>query len=309
MQTNQPFDRIRKISHAEIDLQQWDEVISKAQNRRVYAFSWYLDISSEGWDALVWGNYEFVMPLTLRKKWGITYLIQPCESQQLGIFPTPPADVLKRFWEEIFRLYKYAAISLNSENFPNISLAEIEIKPRQNFLLNLNQSYQNTFSHFSPYSRRHLRRALKNELTISENISIHDYIEFKKLNQPAEIYGNCLPMFRQIIEYTVAQKKAVLMGVCDRDKALCAAALFIFDTNRIYYLGGVSSKQGKTLSAMFLLLNHVILKFAGQNIFLDFEGSMVPGIAEFFKGFGAQPETYYYAKFNRLPKPIRLIKK
>lgn len=355
MQMNRKSDRIRKIPHAEIDLQRWDEVISKAVNRRVYAFSWYLDITSEGWDALVWGDYEFVMPLTRRKKWGIAYLVQPCESQQLGVFPAPPADVLKRFLEAIFRLYKYAAINLNSENPPDDFPEKMEVNPRQNFLLNLNQSYEKMSSDFSPYTHRHLRRVRQNgvvisvhpqppdggfksavqknsfsstesgqengkeeisqiekesgELIISENISVNDYIEFKKLNQTAEIYGNCLPVFKRIIEHSVAQQKAAVMGVYDRNGALCAAALFISDTNRIYYLGGVSSGEGKALSAMFLLLDHVIRKFAGQNVSLDFEGSMVPGIAGFFKGFGAQPETYYYIKYNRLPKPVRLIKK
>ncbi len=33
---------------------------------------------------------------------------------------------------------------------------------------------------------------------------------------------------------------------------------------------------------------------------LDFEGSMVPNIAKFFKSFGALPEKYYHYKVKRI---------
>ena len=41
----------------------------------------------------------------------------------------------------------------------------------------------------------------------------------------------------------------------------------------------------------------------------DFEGSMIPGVARFYAGFGANPETYFQLKFNRLPLPLRWIKR
>jgi hypothetical protein len=41
---------------------------------------------------------------------------------------------------------------------------------------------------------------------------------------------------------------------------------------------------------------------------LDFEGSEIPGIARFFKSFGAEKFHYYRLKMNRLPWFIKLIK-
>jgi hypothetical protein len=42
---------------------------------------------------------------------------------------------------------------------------------------------------------------------------------------------------------------------------------------------------------------------------LDFEGSNIPGIARFYKGFGALPQTYYSLHQNRLPKLLQIFKK
>jgi hypothetical protein len=78
---------IQHLTHAEIDKVKWDACIDKAGNGLIYGHSVYLNKMCNGqWDALVMGNYETVMPLTRRKKWGIYYLYQPAFTQQLGIF-------------------------------------------------------------------------------------------------------------------------------------------------------------------------------------------------------------------------------
>ncbi len=42
------------------------------------------------WDALVLDDYQAVMPLTWRSKFGIRYLYQPAFTQQTGIFSASP---------------------------------------------------------------------------------------------------------------------------------------------------------------------------------------------------------------------------
>jgi hypothetical protein len=52
----------------------------------------------------------------------------------------------------------------------------------------------------------------------------------------------------------------------------------------------------------------LIKEFAGQPIILDFEGSDIPGIAQFNKSFGAEKEFYFKIKINRLPWWLKLLK-
>ena len=59
---------IKYLSHNNIDLKKWDICIQNAYNSLIYAESWYLDIVSPNWEALVYNDYEYVMPLPLKRK-------------------------------------------------------------------------------------------------------------------------------------------------------------------------------------------------------------------------------------------------
>jgi hypothetical protein len=83
---------IKHLAHIEIDRQKWDACILNACNSLVYAESWYLDIVSPNWEALILGDYEYVMPLPVKKKFGVSFLVQPPLTQQFGIFSSNKID-------------------------------------------------------------------------------------------------------------------------------------------------------------------------------------------------------------------------
>jgi len=151
------FIKYRK--HGEIDYDKWDRCIKSASNSRIYATSWYLDRTAIIWDALVRGDYEFVMPLPAGKKYGIRYIYQPVFSQQLGIFPAPDNKIAAHFFSEIRKRFRYAIIHLNSEN-PDPGISETGyFTVRNNFLLFVNKGYQAVFENYSKNTKRNLTRA------------------------------------------------------------------------------------------------------------------------------------------------------
>ena len=116
MQLMNKIPVLQYIKHSEIDSEKWNQCIDAAQNSRIYAYDWHLDRTAIVWDALVLGDYDFVIPLPIRKKWGIKYLYQPLLSQQLGIFPIPPQNIAQLFYSEIVKLFPYSSFHLNSKN-------------------------------------------------------------------------------------------------------------------------------------------------------------------------------------------------
>jgi hypothetical protein len=60
---------ITYLKHTEIDKYKWDACITRASNSLVYAYSWFLDVVSPNWDALILDDYTAVMPITHRKKY------------------------------------------------------------------------------------------------------------------------------------------------------------------------------------------------------------------------------------------------
>jgi len=298
---------LKYLEHKNIDYKKWDHCIENAGNSRVYAMSWHLDRTAGIWDALVWGDYDVVMPLPYRKKWGIKYIYQPLFSQQLGIFPHPPEFILKQFYSALIHHFRYADTQINSKN--NQVSGPITFLPRDNYLLNLSKNYHEIASGFSKNSSRNIKKAHKNSLSFVAGIRIEDYLDFKRNNLPANLPDDTFKKLKSII--ALGQYKGIgeIYGVYTNENALCAAVYFCRWKERVIYMNAATSLKGKELRGMFFLLDQFIQENAGSNLLLDLEGSTIPGVARFYAGFGAIPETYYQLKFNRLPLPFKWMKR
>ena len=300
---------IRYLKHSEIDYSKWDECIKSASNSRIYASSWYLDRSAGCWDALMWGDYSYVMPVTFRKKLGIKYLYQPVFSQQLGIFPQPPENIFVLFIKELKEKFRYIDIQLNSQNIPSEESVSGNCSTRHNYILSLDSSYKMITGNYSKNTKRNLEKAYKNRLTYSLNISIEEYIRFTRDHLQAGLGTKDLKILKSIIAICRYKGIGDIPGVYTKDNNLCATVFFCRWNNRIIYLNAASSDEGKNLRGMFLLLDQFIKINAGEESLLDFEGSMIPGVSRFYKGFGALPEKYCHFKYNGLPPLVRWLKK
>lgn len=281
--------QISHLQHKDIDLNRWDQCISESINQLTYAFSWYLNIVSPGWEALVAGDYEFVMPIPVKRKYHFPYVVQPHFTQQLGVFSKNPVNetILNQFIKKI-PYYSYQ-LNLNKQNINS----EIEVLP--NYILNLNSAYTLIASKYSKNTQRNIEKAQKNSLIIDNQLSTDDFIEFYKASQktyqPAQ--GDII---RKIIDAGIEKKIVNLYGIRSADNELVASLCILISSKRMTYLLPVSSTEGKKLSAMFLMIDKLIRQNAEKEIIFDFEGSQIDGIARFYKGFGAENQPYFMLK-------------
>uniref|UniRef100_UPI0032172AA2 hypothetical protein n=1 Tax=uncultured Draconibacterium sp. TaxID=1573823 RepID=UPI0032172AA2 len=299
----------RYISHSDINSVKWNRCIDNAGNCRIYAYDWHLDRTAEIWDALIWGDYEFVMPLPYRKKLGINYLYQPLYSQQLGIFPSPTQKVEQAFYEYLAQNFRYSDLHLNSENLQPKETGELQFLPRRNFLLPLVHDYEVLSSSFSKNTKRNISKARRSELTLVEGIRLQTYLNFKSENLQVNLSKKEFGSLKSLISYGLYKGFGQIYGVYTKDNQLCAAVYFCRWKNRVIFFNAASSQQGKELGGMYFLVNKFIEQNAGKNLILDFEGSMIPGVARFYSGFGAKAETYFQLKFNRLPLLVKWVKR
>lgn len=300
---------LQYIKHNEIDSNKWNRCIDGAQNSRIYAYDWHLDRTAIVWDALVLGDYDFVMPLPLRKKWGINYLYQPIFSQQLGIFPIPPKNIAQLFYLEVIKLFPYSSFHLNSKNPPLLNIEKIEFNERKNYLLSLAKDYKTIASSYSKNTKRNLAKAHKNDLQLIIGIRLKDYLDFKKKNLPVQLSKSELNSLRSLIAFGQRKGFGEIYGTYSSNNELCAAVYFCRWKDRVIYMSAASNERGKELNCMNFLIDSFIQKHASKNLTLDFEGSILPGVARFYKGFGAVPESYFQLKVNRLPLLLKWLKR
>src|SRR5690349_11427870 len=99
---------IRYLTRKEIDVAKWDECIDTASNGLIYAKSNYLDVMCTNWGGLVQNDYERVMPIPWRKKWGFSYIYPPYFIAALGVFGNRVApEVIQLFLGHIPKTFKY----------------------------------------------------------------------------------------------------------------------------------------------------------------------------------------------------------
>jgi len=285
-------ENIQYVQRKAIDEERWNRVISLSPYETAYAHTWYLDACSDQWDALILGDYQVVMPLAFRRKMGIRYLYQPRFCQQLGAYSEREvgAPVMKQFlhgMKQNFGLGDYALNEGNRlEDAPGFKLTE-----STNYTLPLLPGYASVSGGYSTNCRRNLKNAAGSGLVFSDRIPVEDLVLLKKEHdhtaQPESHYSHLVRMFSSLQQ----QGHLLACGVM-KDGILRAGALLAHCTKRIHYLLSVSSRAGREDNAMFMVIDQVIRTHAGNPVFLDFEGSDIPGIARFFRGFGARPGTY-----------------
>lgn len=282
--------QLKHLSNSAIDYDKWDKCITEASNSFPYAQSWYLNIVSPGWEAIVSDDYEYIMPLPLKRKYKIPYLVQPVLTQQLGIFSREIISEL--IIDEFIKAIPYYSYELNlNENNKTSKALEC-----QNLVLDLNQSYQKIATSFTKNTKRNIEKAESLELTLREDIPIHLFLEFYFHNFKNTLSSQQKSIFSEVVENGVLNNVAELYGVLSGSNSLIAVLCLLKSDSRLVYLLPVSNTEGKNSSAMFLLVNNIIKKEALTNKILDFEGSTLEGIARFYKGFGSKNQPYYILK-------------
>lgn len=301
---------IHYLKHPEIDKEKWDNIIRSSQNSLIYAYSWYLDIVSPNWDALVNDDFTSIMPLTNNKKFGINYLFPPFFVQQLGVFSLSDvkAAEVDSFINAIPEKYQYIEILMNSTNVSQSYSKSINLN--NNLELLLDRNYEALFNSYSENTRRSVKKASKNDLM---EVSLDDpspVIDLFRNNRgkSTKLKDKHYALFKKLCNASSQNISIELKGIKAQGE-LIAGAVFFIDKKRVIFIFSGAADEAKEKRAMFFLIDNFIKRNAGSDLILDFEGSNNENLARFYKGFGASEKPYPVLKINRLPKLLKNFKK
>lgn len=302
-----PAPSIRYLLQKDIDRSKWDRCIDGAANGLIYGYSFYLDTLASHWDALVLGDYEAVMPLPWRKKWGLSYIYQPFLTAQSGLFGNGlTAELIADFLAAIpghFRLIEYP---LNRGNLP--APAGFGVYMRMNYVLDLSAGYEELQKNYRDQTKRNIRKSEKYGCVLKKKVSVREVLSLAMSNASGIDPGD-VNNFEKLYYFLSDRKQAVTYGIASKNGELLASCVFFFSHARAYYILVGNHPNGRTLGASHALIDAFIRDHAGENIKLDFEGSDLRNLAFFYSSFGAHEEPYPAIKLNRLPWWARMLKK
>lgn len=301
---------IKYIKNSAVDKARWDECIRNSASGLVYAYSFYLDTMAPGWDALIWNDYEKVMPLTWNKKWGIAYLYQPFLTAQLGVFGNDiSAEEVSAFIKKATEHFKFIEISLNFGNITGPITASYT--ERKNYVLPLQQSYDNLRIHYSENTQRNIKKCRQSGAVVQTNFDVDKVITLaiQQMQLQGNTPGENVERFRKLYQLLQEKQMATTYGIFSPSGELLASAAFLFSHDRAYYILVGNNPEGRTTGASHALIDAFIKDHAGKNMVLDFEGSDIPTLAQFYSSFGAVNEPYPTIRINRLPFYLKWLKK
>ena len=330
----------------EIDTRAWDRCICNSPNETPMAYSWVLDYLSPGWQGLVIGRYEAVMPLKIDKRWKFRLIQMPADTQNLGLFS--PLTELRNisthiFQHSLFRSFPFIhynftpnetrmtkesqnnihhipscetcqtnnlSISNNDKVSPSEINKDTSVYQRNTFELSLNQNYETIFGHFSKAHKKNVRRFLRNKLIIEKNTdpSAYKRIQQYKAKEKRVLFtpSQHNQNFTKLIQKAIEKKKGEILTI-QKNQETIGACFFLFGEHRII-LFHITNNTGRELKTTFGLINHFLKEHSHNEKTLDFAGSDIENIALFNQGFGATLKTYPVFYKNKLPLIVKKAK-
>ncbi|MCF2219202.1 hypothetical protein H9Q08_07780 [Chryseobacterium sp. PS-8] len=278
---------IRRLIYNEIDFEKYSKCLENSAQRKYSASKDFLDITSgKQWELLVYNDYEAVMPVPFVKKIGFKIVINPKLCQQLGIFSNIDDvkinDLFLSFLEKKYNIWYYG---FNDKN----TFSKL-LKRRKNFLI-YPDNYEIVRQKYSPKRKRKLRLdddiLRKSEV---REVSIFNAWEFISKNligaKDEKDKNSFLQIFTDLEKAGYLKLKAFFYGT-----AIINLIAVYSDDKTIALLGTFNDKDHVKLSGSSFIIDNVICENIQTKIF-DFEGSDIPAIEEFFRGFRPELKSY-----------------
>ncbi|MDD7914759.1 hypothetical protein [Polaribacter ponticola] len=301
---------IKYIKRQDLDIVKYDNCIKKSIQSRVYAFSWYLDIVADNWDVLVLGDYNAVMPISWRKKYGFKYVYPPFWLLELGIFSLSKNVDANNFVKLLFSKFKSVELRLNTQNtFEIIDSYFIEKKMQ---FISLKKDYDTVFSLYRKDRRKDLQKAKKADLIEKWNDKPEKLIQLFKDNvgkRTPNIVEKDYKVLEKIIKLSIKNRVGELLSIYNKADELVAAGFFLKHNDTITILVSSTNFKNRKNGANTFLIDRAIYRFHKNYDFFNFGGSSMKTIANYFLSFGASNEVYQQVMFRNLPWFLKLFKK
>ena len=179
--------------------------------------------------------------------------------------------------------------------------------PRYTYLINLSRAIEDIWKRMSSERRKNVNKGEKDGLLVKK---ISDFEIIRTL-----VLQTFSRQKAKISEYYLKKILLQFSNSCNsfafatyKNNTPIACSFFVHDQDTAYYLlGGYdheNSHHGAGALSMWQAIQYA--KTLGLNCF-DFEGSMIPEIEKYFRGFGGQLTPYY--RINKANLPIEILLK
>lgn len=284
---------IQFVKRNQLDENKYNACISASLQSRIYAYSWYLDIVTDNWSVLVLDDYQAVMPLPWRVKYGVKYVYPPLWLIELGFFSLKENTSIDLFFKAARKKFRFIETRLNTDNSFDY------IDKKQLHYLKLEEEYLTIYKGYNKDKKKDLRKSSKFGLIEKWNDDPKKIIHLFKKNVGARIpnvkeadYDKLLKILRLSIKNDVGE----ILSIYNSENVLVASGFFLKHKSRVTLLISSTNFENRKNGANTFLIDRAIFRFQKEFDTFHFGGSSITSIGNYFMSFGAEVETYLVFK-------------
>lgn len=289
----------------------YQDFINQYPGIPVFFAPWWLDLvcGPDQWGVCLYYDANGVvigaLPYPFIKRFGLKASFMPTFTPYLGFTPWVSAQNTMNQYRQVSEhlilqlpSLLYQRIHLNPDTIDVIPWLnhDFRITTHYTFILDLTRPSAEIFNQFQSGLRRKIRQASK----LIQVKTVDDPEAFYCLNQKTFRFRKVqIPynkhFFLKFDQVLASKKLRKIYLAYDHFQHPIAGLYILQDQKTIYYLASGLHRHKSPQGAIAFLVWQAIQDFSGKVEFFDFEGSMIPGVAQFFSGFSGKLTPYYVA--------------
>lgn len=285
---------IRRVKYKDIDFQKYTKCIQHSVQKNWYAGKEVLDELCGNWEVLVYEDYKAVLPVPLKKKLGLNFVIMPLFCQQLGVFSEKDnCEINDNFLQFLKRNYKVFLYSFNHHNSfsENLEKKKNYTIPVSDYILLRRKKY---------FKGRKSTAKCAQHLIYKEIELNQEHLSFIEKNFKGLKKETDIKKFKDYL-YFLNNNHSLKLSAAYLEDRLINVAVLVNESTQLSLLGLINDESYKAENGPSFLIDKILDKYIHQKEF-NFMGSNIRGIEIFFKSFGGELQEYPYLQSRILKK-------
>jgi hypothetical protein len=282
------------VKYKDIDFQKYTKCIQHSVQKNWYAGKEVLDELCGNWEVLVYEDYKAVLPVPLKKKLGLNFVIMPLFCQQLGVFSEKDnCEINDNFLQFLKRNYKVFLYSFNHHNSfsENLEKKKNYTIPVSDYILLRRKKY---------FKGRKSTAKCAQHLIYKEIELNQEHLSFIEKNFKGLKKETDIKKFKDYL-YFLNNNHSLKLSAAYLEERLINVAVLVNESTQLSLLGLINDESYKAENGPSFLIDKILDKYIHQKEF-NFMGSNIRGIEIFFKSFGGELQEYPYLQSRILKK-------
>ncbi|MFZ4455015.1 MAG: hypothetical protein ACOYOT_02215 [Bacteroidales bacterium] len=290
-----------------------EKYISICKQYKIPLFSqhWWMDcVCGKNWEVLIYeedGQLLATMIFFSHKKLGLRLIVQPFFTQSNGIWLNYPlvtnptekfeleGKVSNYFFNELNKIkvdYFQQSFHYKLTNYSSFRWKSFNQNIRYTYVIEDISNIELVEHNFSKAKKKHLAKS--KDLVLIDSVSSNQFYEHHKRTLKSKginiVYS--YEMFEKMHNEALLRNQGKIIALGDKNKIIYAALFIIWDSESAYNLISTIDTSFRNSGASTRVVLEAIRFVSDKTKVFDFEGSMIPEVANSFKQFGTTKKPY-----------------